>query len=443
MNNYSEITLLFLKSLRDTVCIDFLPNTIKRSDDDIEIVFYENDYTVVENFDEYVPSMPKQYNSYSKQTNDIPVFTPELRDIFLRFFSEYERNKDKASSTFLKKGFTLLHLIEDLQFDIFLWLASEILFRTPEEYDKALMSNYISFESKNSNTSGYTCSDKEWIKFKKKRELLTRRIKSFPMPPHFFFIYSDSRIKAEKGKYRINPSIEFFKNDEVYKNSNLNDFFGFEEIIHKAYEHKTCIIVEQGVQATPSMLLDYLVDSYIERVYGFNLVRHAIMSFAIKDRVMDDFAYHENSPLGFTKMAKSNDMVFSKIDFLEIFSESYCYLDLFKAAKKSFGFVACKTLDRFINDYTHVYGFNPILALNDSSKFKKIFNDLSIVCNELDDGRDSKRILSNEKLPLDSLSDYWRKLIGKHLVDPQKLLSEGELGEDYFTHMRYFKKMQF
>ena len=34
------------------------------------------------------------------------------------------------------------------------------------------------------------------------------------------------------------------------------------------------------------------------------------------DREMDDFAYHENSPLGFTKMAKSNDMVFSKIDFL-------------------------------------------------------------------------------------------------------------------------------
>ena len=264
------------------------------------------------------------------------------------------------------------------------------------------------------------------------------------MPPHFFFIYSDSRIKAEKGKYRINPSIEFFENDEVYKNSNLNDFFGFEEIIHKAYEHKTCIIVEQGVQATPSMLLDYLVDSYIERVYGFNLVRHAIMSFAIKDREMDDFAYHENSPLGFTKMAKSNDMVFSKIDFLEIFSESYFYLDLFKAAKKSFGFVACKTLDRFINDYTHVYGFNPILALNDSSKFKKMFNDLSIVCNELDDGRDSKRILSNEKLPLDSLSDYWRKLIGKHLVDPQNLLHEGELGEDYYyDHMLYFKHMQF
>lgn len=96
MNNYSEITLLFLKSLRDTICIDFLPNTIKRSDDDKEddkeIVFYENDYTVVDNIYDYVPSMPERYNSYSKQTNDIPVFTPELRDIFLRFFSEYERN---------------------------------------------------------------------------------------------------------------------------------------------------------------------------------------------------------------------------------------------------------------------------------------------------------------------------------------------------------------
>lgn len=56
----------------------------------------------------------------------------------------------------------------------------------------------------------------------------------------------------------------------------------------------------------------------------------------------------------------------------------------------------------------------------------------------------SEIILSNEKLPLDSLSDYWRKLIGKHLVDPQNLLHEGELGEDYYyTHMLYFKHMQF
>lgn len=41
-------------------------------------------------------------------------------------------------------------------------------------------------------------------------------------------------------------------------------------------------------------------------------------------------------------------------------------------------------------------------------------------------------------------SDYWRKLIGKHLVDPQNLLHEGELGEDYYyDHMLYFKHMQF
>ena len=180
MNNYSEITLLFLKSLRDTMRIDYLPHTLKKPEPCFEshstriinidishILNCATDYKIPDYVYELTPPKPEPfYNRYSKQTNDIPVFTPESCDSFLRFFSEYERNKDEASSTFLKKGFTLLHLIEDLRFDIFLWLASEILFRTPEEYDKALMSNYISFESKNSNTSGYTCSDKEWITFK-------------------------------------------------------------------------------------------------------------------------------------------------------------------------------------------------------------------------------------------------------------------------------------
>ena len=61
MNNYSEITLLFLKSLRDTMRIDFLPH-LQKSDESL-------------------------YNDYIAGRGSVPEKLIELRDKYLSFLS--------------------------------------------------------------------------------------------------------------------------------------------------------------------------------------------------------------------------------------------------------------------------------------------------------------------------------------------------------------------
>lgn len=96
MNNYSEITLLFLKSLRDTMRIDFLPHLQKRAE--------------------------SLSNDYISGRDPVAEKLIELRDEYLKFFVDYDHNKDEAATKEMLDDLFLSDLIDDLRSDIFLWI---------------------------------------------------------------------------------------------------------------------------------------------------------------------------------------------------------------------------------------------------------------------------------------------------------------------------------
>ncbi len=448
MDNYSEITSLFLNSLRITLknilpLIQEPPKPCSENSSEPKIPVIEREIDIDPNEKFIIPeyayrameAMPKPEpyrNCYSSEPySRFPIIPQELLDTYLRFFTEYDENKDEASKIVMAYDYSLLDLINHLRFDIFLWIASELLFAKPEEYEKKQMACYYSFHSSNKISDGrMECSDKVWDTFKEKRHLLTGRIKSFPMPPHFMCVYSDSNIKLEKGKNKANPSYDFFVKDDIYEKLYLEDFLEFEKIIQEGLIHPRNSILndKEGLHNKPSALLESLVDAYIERVFGFFPVRCA--AFNLEEQVPRVITppSHDKLIVGLIKIAKSNDMIFSKIGFTNtLLYNGAKYIKLFRAVKQSFSSAACLVLNRFIKDYDRKFNFRPDQALNHREHFNILFNHLSTIYNELILLQGTKRTFITDNSPHYNLTNEKKSIIMKHIANPHNTAYEGDI----------------
>lgn len=412
MNNYSEITLLFLKSLRDTMRIDFLPHLQK--------------------------SAESLSNDYISGRDPVAEKLIELRDEYLKFFVDYEHNKDEAATIEMLDDIFLSDLIDDLRADIFSGIAHELLFKKPEEYTKKQISNYYSFENSSGFSNGMYCSNNIWERFIKNRRFLTNRIKSFPMPPHFIYAYSDPKIDNKGRKYRVEKAYNLFTTDDLYDKMYIEDFYKFEKIIRDSIiAPRNGIFTEkQGKEIIRNPLLDILARSYIERVFGFFGVRYSVNLLEPLDKNANVYPL-----LGILKMVKSNDMLLSKIDFLNLilFNRRYRYLDLFRATKQSFSSIARLTLHRFIANYKQKYGYDPSKALDNHDEFQMLFNRLSTIYKELVEISDLRRTPISDESPIDTLSSERKALIMMHIADPQNLVFEGGI-DDCTTYLSFDRK---
>lgn len=145
--------------------------------------------------------------------------------------------------------------------------------------------------------------------------------------------------------------------------------------------------------------------------------------------------------LGILKMVKSNDMLFSKLDFLWLllYNNRNRYLDLFRVAKQSFSFIARLTLHRFITDYKLKDGYDPSKALDNHDEFQMLFNRLSTIYKELVEISDLRRTPISDESPIDTLSSERKALIMMHIADPQNLVFEGGI-DDCTTYLSFDRK---
>lgn len=364
---------------------------------------------------DYIDAKPlKNKKIKSHPYKRFPKIPRELYDEYSRFFFDYENNKNDASEKKIFKDFSLSDLIDNLRCDLFTCVASELLFRRPEQYEKSDMSQFIEFKSKNTNINSMEVSDKKWISFRSTRNILTSRIKSIPMPPHFLMVYSDLKIDKDYGKRNFNPLYSFLVSDDVYDRLPLETYLEFERnIIFEGVEIPRDEILPKDGNRSP--LLDFLTRSYIERTFGFWGVGVTINLLA-QNRAISRDKRSLSKLINIMKLVKSDDMLFSKISFFNMLYSDYTnFIELFKAIANYFSAVVNKTLDIFSAEYVKNYG----------NKFSDLYNNLTSIYEDLFEkhvNELSQHSVSSD-LSIENLTSEEKALIMKHIANPNNVIS--------------------
>lgn len=417
MNRKNEITANYLKALKKTIREKIKPyvkdentsnnaRTIRISMSDLN---FRNIKQITYDASEIEPNLrflEDNKNCHCNAQQDILLVSREFCDKYLRFFADFEKNKEEASRIRLTDKYTLLDLIESLHYDLFMWIASELLFVNPTVYSKRHIGYYYIFEDKkrqetlSGTNEGLLCTNNEWRKFRKKRNKITYRINSFPMPPHFLYVYSFYHIKKNNNKDDNVKLYSFLKSEDAYDKFNLDDYLKFEqEIIYKGIEAQRKGLFPKS-DVVSSAFMNSLADVYIERVFGFALVKYAIST--ISDIPGQD-AITVRANLECLKAVKSNDLFYSKMIFAEMVMDNKGYLSLFNTISALFVPVALKTLVQFINI---------------KWKYKEIFAAVSTIYKDLFMNSDLIKRVEKYNVSACSLTDDSKTQIMKIIADP-------------------------
>lgn len=446
MEQYSAISKLFLETIEETLSEEFNRNRIPQpqsnkgkinlrpkglNTSDLEEVYrflesldtteLDPDYMWCEQL-RYLLPQAEPFRKYFFSSNDSFPTSPQ---------SQCQNDNE---DDMLYDDYPISRLVGALQCDLFAYIASLLLFRHPMNYKKSEIHMYYNFEStdevNNSHESNMQnrirISDKMWDNFRKKREFLTSRIKAIPMPPHFLFVYSDSKIKEIREGSKIDPAYKFLVEDDIYNDLSLEKYLELEsEVIFKNIEWSRNETFSNDRK--PSPLLDFLTMTYIERVFEFNMVYFSIGMLSETNRDIKS----DNFYSGFFTMislSKSNALFCSKIPLLcklifkglhqhDLFSKP----DIFRVVYSSFHHIAQKAYNKFIEKYTKKYKKDPRDALKNRMDFKLLYDNLSVVFTELFESHLSATTdVSNNNTPnsiLKNLSPKEKKLIMEQIVN--------------------------
>lgn len=303
-------------------------------------------------------------------------------------------NKGFVEKT-LYDGYRMSDFLLDIQCDLFTWIASELLFRKPGEFTKEYMRLYLPFEHNKSTINGIPVLNRKWRDFTKNINYLTLRLKNLPMPPHMFYIFSQNIAGVNNKKKRIKPELRFLTDDTIYNCSegiNLDTFFRFEKNLISA-EIKGARYSIMAENENPSELLELLVDSYIERAFGFFMVKFAAFG-VIKCQQLAHSGWNSSDFIKRVNFIKSmDDMVFSKVSLLHrcfLCRTSSCIFST--GVSNSFKFIKYRLLENFSNQYIEKFNYDPRNALNDINSFKDLYSNLSSIYDKL-----FKKHLTNKK----------------------------------------------
>ncbi len=377
----------------------------------------------------YTPPIPN--NNYSNEHCELPDYPQDLKDNLLDIFFDYENNMDRASNLRFTEDYSCADLIDDLRFDLFAWVASELLFKKPEEYTKGIMSLFYDFENKAfdgksciKGSERMPCSDKDWERFTKKRCIITDRIKSFPMPPHFLWVYSSSTIKTEEGRYKTKTgsSYKFFFKNDAYESLGLEDYLNLEDKIHS-----DIIGAQHSMYTKYSELLNFLIKVYIERVYGFKHMINEINIVAEYCKLGYDATIKMHS-VYISRALKSNELYYTKFALNRLLENGDIKFNIVKAVLWSFQGVARDILDAFSEAYNKKYERSPKEAFSDIFQYTKLLDVLSITYEELFSEYKSRKSHEATSSRIDELSMRERQWIMKHIAQPSSFFDANVIG---------------
>lgn len=378
MGNSHKVTDLFVLSLRDTLIEVFDADRYLKMEFPFEERFSNgSDYIWSQRMNYIIPHLLSYLRRYFNSLETPPKSVLEQYKHF-NFGSDEEE---------IYPGYPLSNFYKDIQYDLFTWVASELLFRRPLEFTKQNMSLYYPFENKSSLMDGLVISEKVWQNFFRNKNKLTNRLIDLPMPPHFLLLYSQNIDPSINKKKRIKSEFRFLTESDLFSSLvgvTFDTFLKFEknEIPNGIIGARKSIFTKEGSKKSP-VLLDALVEPYIERAFNPFLAKFAAYELTKCNLLNSDdclFSYF----LKGLKLIKSTVCVYSKVPLLKrFFSNGFGICDITKGVTASIGYIANQLLEKFSHMYEIEYGFDPIDALDYSDQFDILYEHLSIVFNDL------------------------------------------------------------